>query len=269
MRGDFDELLSNRPVFRSRLNGYDRLEVDNYTGWAEGELVALRRELDHVLSRFDAASAELEIARRTIADAPRGREASPVSDRVLEILRLASDEAADLTAAGAQEADRLLAEARTEADARLRKAHEVKEMAVVAADEILEQVRRERAAGAAAVEQARVEAAEILRQAGIERDRLAAERAREGEEAVAAAAAELAAVQAEVDELHRKRDQGRQALRSLTDRIGEALQAVNAVGPDDLTGTNVAVEGMNRDDDLTERGGGVVAMVGHPAAVPS
>ena len=29
VRGDFDELLSERPVFRTRVNGYDRLQVDN------------------------------------------------------------------------------------------------------------------------------------------------------------------------------------------------------------------------------------------------
>src|ERR1700710_291499 len=91
VKGDFDELLSDRPVFRTKLNGYDRLEVDNYTLWAEGELVALRRQLDHLLNRFGSTSAELEISRRLLADAPRGREAFPVSDRVQEILRLAAD----------------------------------------------------------------------------------------------------------------------------------------------------------------------------------
>jgi cell division septum initiation protein DivIVA len=261
LEGDFDVLLSDRPVFRSRLNGYDRLEVDNYTAWAEGELAALRRELDHLLSRFGTASAELEISRRLLADAPRGREAYPVSERVKEILRLAEDEAAALTEAGAQEADRVLAEARNEADARLRKAHEIKEMAVAAADEIVEHARRERAGVAAAVEQAHAEAAEILRQAEAERDRLVAEGAREREEAVAAAIAKLAAVHAEVDDLNRQREQGQQSLRGLTDRISEALQAVAEVAPDDMTGTNVAVEGMVTDDMTTGTNVAVEGMV--------
>ncbi|MCW2740735.1 MAG: hypothetical protein JWR45_1157 [Blastococcus sp.] len=269
VKGDFDELLSDRPVFRTRLNGYDRLEVDNYTVWAEGELVALRRQVDHLLSRFGAASAEVEISRRLLADAPRSREAFPVSDRVQEILRLAADEAAALTEAGAREAEALLAEARTEADARLRKAQRIKEMAGEAADEILGHARRDRATAAAAIEEARAEAAEIVRQAAIERDRLAAEGSRERSEAVAAATAHLAAVQAEVDDLRLQRDQARQSLRGLTDRIGEALQAVYAVGPEDITTANVAMEGMNRDDDLTERGGVVVAMAGRPAGVRS
>lgn len=275
VKGDFDELLSERPVFRTKLNGYDRLEVDNYTVWAEGELVALRRQLDHLLSRFGSASAELEISRRLLADAPRGREAFPVSDRVQEILRLAADEAAALTEAGAREAEALLAEARTEADARLRKAHGIKEMAVEAADEILTHARRDRAAAAAAIEQARAEAAEIVREGERERERLAAEGARERDEAVAAATAHLAAVQAEVDDLRNQRDQARQSLRALTDRIGEALRAVAVVLPEDMGEQddhvpNIAAEGMNRDDDLTDpdRRGVVVAMSGRPAAVP-
>jgi chromosome segregation ATPase len=265
VKGDFDELLSDRPVFRTKLNGYDRLEVDNYTLWAEGELVALRRQLDHLLSRFGSASAELEISRRLLADAPKGRDAFPVSDRVQEILRLASDEAAAMTEAGAREAEALLAEARTEADARLRKAHEIKEMAVATADEIVEHTRRDRAAAAAALEQARAEAAEIVRQA-------VAEGARQRDEAVAGATAHLAEVQAEVDNLRRQRDQARESLRGLTDRIGEALQAVADMVPEDVPRThvvrgNVAVEGRTMDDERDEPN--VVVMMGRPSAVSS
>jgi cell division septum initiation protein DivIVA len=264
VKGDLGELMDHRPAFRSRMQGYDRLEVDNYTAWAEGELIAVRREVDHLLSRFAECSAELEISRRLLADAPPGREAFPVSQRVREMLRLAEDEAAAITDAGAHEAEHVLAEARTEADARLRKAHEIKDKAVNAADEILEQARRHRGAAVEAVERARTEAAGILREAAAERERLAVaaaqererlavQAAQEREKAAAVAAAQLAAVQAKVDQLWRQRDQARQSLRALTDRIGEALHAVAAMVPEDLpgtnvTGTNVAVEGMVRDD---------------------
>ena len=274
VRGDLAELLDHRPVFRVRLHGYDRLEVDNYTAWAEGELVSARRQVDHLLSRFGECSAELEISRRLLADAPPGREAFPVSQRVQELLRLAEDEAAALTEAAGLEADRIIAEARTEADARLRKAHEIKEMAVDAADELLGQARGDRATAAAAIDRARMEAAEILRQAAVERDRLAELSAREREEAAAAAAAHLAEVQAEVDELRRQRDQARQSLRGLTDRIGEALQAVADMVPEDVPRThvmrgNVAVEGVVRDGSAGDRTDpGVVVMVGRPSPVP-
>jgi cell division septum initiation protein DivIVA len=253
LRGDFDELMHHRPVFRTRLQGYDRLEVDNYTAWVEEELLAVRREVDHLLRRFGECSAELEISRRLLADAPPGREAFPVSQRVRELLRLAEDEAAAITEAGVQDAERLVAEARSEADARLRKAHEIKEMAVDAADKILDQARRDRAIAAASIERARTEAAEILREAAAEREQLAAQAAAEREQAAAAAAAQLAAVQAEVDQIRSHREQVRQSLRGLTDRLGEALQAVAAMAPEDLprpdvTADNVAVEGMVRDD---------------------
>lgn len=224
VRGDLEELMDHRPVFRVRLHGYDRLEVDNYTAWAEGELIAVRRQVDHLLSRFGECSAELEISRRLLADVPRGRESFPVSERVQEMLRLASDEAAALTEAGAQEAERIVAEARAEADARLRKAHQIKEMAVDAADELVDLARRDRATAAQAIERAEFEAAEILRQAAAERDRLAQLAARDRDRAAADASARRAAVQAEIDDLRRQRDQARQSMRELIDRIGEALQ---------------------------------------------
>jgi cell division septum initiation protein DivIVA len=270
LQGDLDELMDHRPVFRVRMQGYDRLEVDNYTAWVEGELVAVRREVDHLLRRFGECSAELEISRRLLAEAPPGREAFPVSQRVRELLRLAEDEAAAITEAGAHEAERVIAEARTEADARLRKAHEIKEMAVGSADELLEQARRDRAIAAASIERARTAAAEILKQAAAEREQHAAHAAAERERAVAAATAELATVQNEVDELRRQRDDVRQTLRGLTDRLGEALEAVAAMAPEDLprpnvAATNVAVEGMGGDDRDEPN---VVMMMGSAATVP-
>jgi cell division septum initiation protein DivIVA len=269
LQGDLGQLVDHRPVFRTRLQGYDRLEVDNYTTWVEGELVTARRQLDHLLSRFGECSAELEISRRLLAEVPRGRDPFPISDRLREMLRLAADEATVITDAGAEEADRLVAEARTEADACLRKAHEIKEQAVEAADEILEQAQRDRAAAAAVVERARTEAAEILREAAAEHERLAAQAAEEREQAAAAAAAHLAAVQAAVDDLRRQRELARESLRGLTDRIGEALQAVAATVPGDraapdVTATNVALEGMARDDRGEQPD---VVLAGSPATV--
>jgi cell division septum initiation protein DivIVA len=261
LAGDLDELLSQRPVFRTKVNGYDRLQVDNYAAWAEAELTALRREVDHLLVRFGDCSAELEISRRLLADVPRNRDVFPVSERVQEMLQLAADEAEALREAGVQDAERILAEARTEADARLRKAHEIKELAVVAADELNDQARTLRAQANAYIDKARHEAAELLREAAAERDQLDAEAAQERDRVAAAAAVRLAEVQAEVDDLRRQRDQARQSLRGLTDRIGEALQAVAAVSPEDMRGTNVAVEGMIADD--------VHVLVGRPAPVPS
>ena len=276
--GPLDQVLGTGPVFRSKLRGYDPMEVDTYVSWAESELKAVRRQVDDLLARFGAASAELEISRRLLADAPRGRVVFPVSDRVEEMLQLAAEEAAAITDAGHREAEHLLAEARSEADARLRKAHEIKETAVRAADELREHARKQQAEAQAFLDRAGAEAAEIVRAAAADRDALAADAARERdrlaaaaaderrrlddeaarqrEQAAAAAAARLAELTDQVDELRRQRDQARQSLRGLSSRIGEALQAVAATVPDALAGAdaapggdepNVAVEGREYD----------------------
>lgn len=222
--GELDGLLSNAPCFRTRVGGYDRLQVDNYVAWAESELATGRRQLDHLLARYGACSAELEISRRLLAQAPKGVDLSTVSDRVRDMLRLASDEATAMTEAAREEAGHLLAEARVEADARLRKAHQIKELAADTADGMLAQALRERTEAAALIAQARAEAAELVGNATTERDRLAAQ-------AVETAEA-FAAVQADVDDLRRQRDDERASLRRLTDRIGEALALATGAAPD-------------------------------------
>jgi cell division septum initiation protein DivIVA len=205
LSGDIEGLLDTRPSFRIRARGYDRLQVDNYVGWAEWEVVTARREADHLLSRFGACSAELEMSRRLLAETPKGCEISPVSARVGEILRLAADEATEMINAARDEADQLLAEGRLEADARLRKAHAIKEAAVAAGDE-------------------------LLRKAQAERDRLDTEAAQTQARADAEVQ-RLGTVQAELGDLRRQRDEARTSLRRLTDQLGQVLQAV---GPAEL-----------------------------------
>ncbi|WP_347057112.1 hypothetical protein ABC795_10425 [Blastococcus sp. HT6-30] len=276
--GALETLLDHRPAFRGALRGYDRMEVDNYVAWAEGELSAAHREREHLLDRVVACGTELEISRRLLAEQPVGRERPVVSARVGEVLRLAENQAAQVLDAAEADAAQVLADARLEADARLRKAHEIKEMAIDVADQLRVNAQRDRAEGAAVLERAKAEAAELLRVAAAERDRaaaesaaerdrlaaeaiaerdrLAAEAAAEREELARAAAAEreqaaalaqrdresaddvagarLAAIRAEVDDLCRQRDQARESLRCLTDRIGAALQAVGVPPADEL-----------------------------------
>jgi cell division septum initiation protein DivIVA len=161
--GELDALLGRRPLFRTALRGYDRLQVDGYLARAETELLALRRANDDLLTRYGTCSAELEISRRLLACSPAGREQVRTSERVGEILRLAADEAARLTEAGAADADRLRGMARAEADALLRRAREVRDDAV--AD--CERMRAE-------AEEARAAAEEELARAHAEVRRLAA-----------------------------------------------------------------------------------------------
>ena len=157
LAGDIDSLLDLRPLFRSALRGYDRLQVDNYVSWAETELVATRRENDDLLSRYGTCSAELEISRRLLACSPAGREQVRTSERVGEILRLAADEAARLTEAGAADADQLRAVARAEADALLRRAREVRDGAVADCERMRAEAEEARAAAEAELARAHAE----------------------------------------------------------------------------------------------------------------
>jgi cell division septum initiation protein DivIVA len=228
--GDLQELLYRRPFFGIRVRGYDRSEVDTYVTWAEAEVAAARRQAELLLTRYGACAAELEISRRLLDQTPRSREPASVSERVGEILRLAADEATAMTEEAGEEADRVLAEARTEADAWLGKARQITELAA-----------RDRADAAQRLAEARQAAEVLLREATVERDRLAAEtaerltreeeRARQDREtAEAASAAHLAAMQQEVADLRRQRDEARESLHRLTARIGEALEGVAVQG---------------------------------------
>jgi hypothetical protein len=240
--GDLDGLLDTRPVFRTRVNGYDRLQVDNYVTWAEEELAAARRAGDHLLARFAVCAAELaEFRRQPPVQAPPPTPANPdlavVSERVREILRLASDEAADIIEAATEEADGIVADARVEAEARLQKTEQMREAAIAMVEQMRERVVRERAEAVAVLDRARAEADELLQAAAAERGRLAAEAAdrlaleaeqarHDRDSAAAVAAGRLLAVQDEVADLRRQRDEARESLRRLTDQIGEALHAV-------------------------------------------
>jgi len=215
--GALDGLLGTAPCFRTAVRGYDRLQVDNYVAWAEAEIATARREADDLLGRFGQCSAELEISRRLLAQSPEGQELTFVSERVGRMLRMAADEAAEITTSAQDDADRILAEARADADARLRKAHEIKELAVATSD-------RMRTEAQAELERAHEQAAHYLRDA-------AAQMRREQEAAAAVAAAQVAALQDEVRELHRRREQARESLRRLTDQIGEALDLLAGTRP--------------------------------------
>jgi chaperonin cofactor prefoldin len=239
LSGDLDDLLDRRPFFRTRMRGYDRLQVDNYATWVESELAMTRRQCAHLMARYGACAAELGRL-RTAAERPhRSPELAAVTERLGEMLRLAAEEAAEITAAGIDEAERIVAGARAEAEARLEKVARMREAAMAAGEEL----RRERAEAGGILARAREQAAALLRDAAEERERLAAEAAervacaeeqarRERESAAAEAAARLAAVQVEVDDLRRQRDEARESLHRLTARIGEALQAAAApAGP--------------------------------------
>ncbi|MGZ4569465.1 MAG: hypothetical protein ACXVXU_01150 [Blastococcus sp.] len=205
LSGDLDQVLDHRPIFRRRHRGYDRFQVDNYVAWAEVEVEAARRQCDYLLSRYAACTSELELVRRTPVPSVTG----PVSARLGQMLRLASEEAEAISAAGVDEAERIVTDARVEAEARLRKVGGIREAALAAGEELRARARRD--------------AEKLLRDAAAEREAAAAE-----------AAAQLSAVRSEVEGLRRQRDEARQSLHRLTAQIGQALEAVAAAESGDL-----------------------------------
>jgi cell division septum initiation protein DivIVA len=234
---DLDSLLTTGPVFPMRVHGYDRRAVDNYVTWAESELAVSRGETERLLARYGACAAELEMSRRLLAEAPKAGDASPVGDRVRDILRLAADEASSMVESAGEEAGQILAEARAEADERLRKAHQIKEVAAAAADRMRVLAHRDRAEAAALLEGARAQADDMLGGATAERDRLVAEVAE-----VAEVGDQLSALRAELEDLRRQRDDARSALHRLTEQI-EAALALASAGPSErflLIGNTVA-----------------------------
>ncbi|MGY1724446.1 DivIVA domain-containing protein [Blastococcus sp. SYSU DS0533] len=214
-------LLAEQPVGRERPAVSARV----------GEVLRLAEDqAAQVLDAAEAEAAQLRADARLEADA-RLRKAHEIKELAIDVadqlrvnaqrdraegaaaLERAQAEAAELLRAAGAERDRLAAEAAAERD----------RLAAEAAAE------RDRLATEAAAERDRLAA-----EAAAERER-AAEQAH-GERAAAdeAAAAHLATVRAEVEDLCRQRDQARESLRCLTDRIGEALQAVGVPPAEEL-----------------------------------
>jgi colicin import membrane protein len=130
-----------------------------------------------------------------------------VSDALVEARQRPEDHAGDI-----------VAQARAEADARMANVTALREAATAARDE----ARRDRARAAAELDAARRTAASVLAEAQAARD-----------EAEATAALRLAALESEMADLRRQRDEARAYLRRLTGQIEQALQSLTAVLPDD------------------------------------
>lgn len=229
-----DSLLTTGPDFPVRMHGYDRLHVDNYVAWAESELAVARGEAEHLLARYSACAAELESSRRLRTEAPRGRDVSPLTDRVRDILQLAAEEASSMVESAKEEAAQILAEARAEADGRLREAQQIEQGAAATADEVRAIAARERAEATGLLERARSEAADLIGGATAERDRMAAESAGTREQ--------VTALRAEAEDLCRRRDDAHAVLLRLTEQI-EAALALASAGPSErylMVGNTVA-----------------------------
>ncbi len=156
--GLFDEAASAAGNFPTALRGYERAAVDEYVRNLEARLVATRRqgrEIRDELERRQHEQAEREAN-------PPAIDYSQVGGRAGEILRLAQEQAHDLTENAAAEAKRTQELARREADAIRRDAaqhgEQLRSGGIAQIDQLRAQLHED---VRAQVEHARAEAAEI------------------------------------------------------------------------------------------------------------
>ena len=113
--GLFDDAASAAGSFPTALRGYDRSAVDEYVRSLEGNVVATRRHAQELLEQVERLQQQAEEDEQQ-ADAQHV-DYSDLGSRASEILRLAQEQARDLTENATAEAERTKELARREADA--------------------------------------------------------------------------------------------------------------------------------------------------------
>ncbi len=211
-------LLDNEePFFDVGIRGYDKRQVDGYVTRAESEIAALKAARDAALAtsadraaQLASREAHIESLKQQAAKVVEPPGPVHVSDRIRDMLQLATDEAAQtnrtaeedaarIRRTAEEEADRVLAAARSDAE-RVRAEAAATQQRLTAgatqrsaeADQKLAQARTQ---GGVELEKARAEAARIIEAATGELDQARAEAGRildtataELDKAVAAAA---------------------------------------------------------------------------------
>jgi DivIVA domain-containing protein len=179
-------LDSDEPFFDVTMRGYDKRQVDDYVARAAAQLADLAAARDAALAigadraaQLASREAQIESLRAQAAKRTETLDPSMVSDRIRDMLQLATEEAAQTRRSAELEAERVLGAARDDAE----------RMRVEAAAE-----QQRLIAGAA---QRSAEADQKLAQILAERDRLDAEAAAERNRLNAEAAAARAAADAE------------------------------------------------------------------------
>lgn len=234
------------PEFRVGWRGYDRRQVDTYRTRVETELVSARdaherlvRAHAQVTERLRAAQAEIVRLRAQPADSP-----TALSERLREILHLATEEAGQTRSDAQADADRIRAEAQTDADdiraratndaqALLRQARKNAERifseATAEHERVVVELEQQREADRKEREQTRAEADQARERADTEaaaRREAADRQARERrEQADAEASARLAELNQQLAALSLKRDEALGILARLHEAVATTLDA--------------------------------------------
>lgn len=176
------------PHFDVAMRGYDRRQVDAYVSRAESEINELQTARDSALAtsadraaQLASNAAHIESLKRQASKANEQITSANVSDRIRDMLQLASEEAAQTRRSAEMEADRVIAAARADAE-RIRDeaAAELQRLTASAKQTTAEAEQRLAQARAQATDEvaaARAEAARLVAAANAERERLDAEAA--------------------------------------------------------------------------------------------
>jgi cell division septum initiation protein DivIVA len=116
-------LGENDPQFDLVMRGYDRRQVEEYVARAEADLVDLQAAKDAALAiSADRAAqlanreAHIESLKRQAIKSTENVNPANVSDRIRDMLQLATDEAAQTRRTAEEEAERVLSAARADAE---------------------------------------------------------------------------------------------------------------------------------------------------------
>lgn len=227
------------PHFDVAMRGYDRRQVDAYVSRAEAEIAELQSARDSALAtsadraaQLASNAAHIESLKRQASKATEPITPSNVSDRIRDMLQLATEEASQTRRSAEMEADRVLAAARADAErVRAEAAAELQRLTAAAkqrtaeAEQKLAQARNQ---ATAELERARSEATALLAAAAAERDRLDAEAAavRDRADAEAAERRRMADEDFEITLRGRRRSAEREIASEQAQANAEAKQIV-------------------------------------------
>jgi cell division septum initiation protein DivIVA len=181
-------LDSDEPFFDVTMRGYDKRQVDDYVSRAAVQIAELTATRDAALAtsadraaQLASREAQIESLRAQAAKRTETLDPALVTDRIREMLQLATEEAAQTRRTAEVEAERVLAAARADAE-RMRSEAAAEQQRLTAnasqrSTEADQKLAQARAQASAELDRARAEAARIIETARVERDRLDAESA--------------------------------------------------------------------------------------------
>ena len=242
-------LDSDEPFFDVTMRGYDKRQVDDYVARTGAQLAELAAARDAALAtsadraaQLASREAQIESLRAQAAKKTETLDPAMVSDRIRDMLQLATEEAAQTRRGAELEADRVLTAARADAE-RIRAEAAAEQQRLTAgaaqrlteADQKLAQIltERERLDAESAAARAAADAESARRRQLAEEDfeitlrarRTEAERQHTADHEAARAATEklVADAEARVLELAEERERTFRALQELHRRLGSVI----------------------------------------------